>query len=256
MNMKKCTENDRQKLNDYLDLDPALNLFFIGDIENFGFDKDFQHVYIDEDEDGIHAAYLVYRHNLCLQSYEDRRDQEFVDRLIKEYNITSAGGESSLLDGYKFDLLPEKIDCSFAQMEHKNEDIDTSGVIPLDLLDIDDIAELQRICFPDNADKDLDGLRLNLVTGTGRYFGIRENDKLVSMAGSTAECRSLGMVVDVCTHPDSRGKGFATKCIAKLSNDLLQDRKMPCLFFGNPEAGNIYRKIGYEDIAGWSMRKK
>jgi predicted GNAT family acetyltransferase len=76
------------------------------------------------------------------------------------------------------------------------------------------------------------------------------------MAGSTAECRSLGMVVDVCTHPDSRGKGLATKCIAKLSNDLLQDNKMPCLFFGSPESGNLYRKIGYEDIAGWSMRKK
>ena len=52
--MRKCTEQDRSALNRYLDVNPALNLFFIGDIENNGFDSDFQQVYAEEDGQGFH----------------------------------------------------------------------------------------------------------------------------------------------------------------------------------------------------------
>lgn len=254
--MKKCTEQDREKLNEYLDLDPALNLFFIGDIENFGFDSDFQDVYIDEDEDGIHAMYLVYRDNLCIQSYEGKRDQAFVDELFQKYTINAASGETSLLEGYEFPELTHESECVFAQMEKENEMISTEEVIPLELLDVDEIVALEKLCFPATSNTEGDGIRFNLATGSGRYYGIRDGEKLVSVAGSTAECRNLGMIVGVCTHPDYRGKGYASKCITKLSNEMLKENKMPCLFFNDPAAATIYRKLGYEDIGDWSIRQR
>lgn len=47
------------------------------------------------------------------------------------------------------------------------------------------------------------------------------------------------MVIGVCTHPDFRGKGYASFCTAKLSYDMLKTAKRPCLFYDNPAAGKF-----------------
>lgn len=59
--LKKCSEQDRKRLTDYLYQNPVLNLFIIGDLYNYGFDSDIQDLYIDEDYQGIHGLVLRYR---------------------------------------------------------------------------------------------------------------------------------------------------------------------------------------------------
>ncbi|RBR39269.1 hypothetical protein EB31_00155 [Enterococcus cecorum] len=45
--LKKCSEQDRKRLTEYLYQNPVLNLFIIGDLYNYGFDSDIQDLYID-----------------------------------------------------------------------------------------------------------------------------------------------------------------------------------------------------------------
>ncbi|MNN97268.1 FR47-like protein [compost metagenome] len=61
------------------------------------------------------------------------------------------------------------------------------------------------------------------------------------------------MLVAVATHPDYRGQGLATRVVAKLCTDLLAEGKSLCLFYNNPQAGLIYKKLGFSDIGSWTM---
>ncbi len=43
--IRKLVEKDREKLLSYLSAEPAINIFIIGDVEQFGFDSDFQELW-------------------------------------------------------------------------------------------------------------------------------------------------------------------------------------------------------------------
>ncbi len=60
------------------------------------------------------------------------------------------------------------------------------------------------------------------------------------------------MVNLVYTPPELRGKGYATNCVAALSQKLLDDGYKFCSLFtdlSNPTSNDIYSKIGYNPIA-------
>lgn len=39
----------------------------------------------------------------------------------------------------------------------------------------------------------------------------------------------------------------------KLMADVLEEGKSLCLFYDNPEAGRIYKRLGFKDIGRWTM---
>ena len=89
---------------------------------------------------------------------------------------------------------------------------------------------------------------------TGRTYIIRnEEGVMVSSASSTAENSQSAMIVSVGTRPGYEKRGYATRCLEKLCSDLLAEGKTLCLFYDNPEAGNIYKRIGFKDIGMWSL---
>ncbi len=250
--MRKAEEKDLPELSAYLDQNPAMNLFLIGDIENFGIDGDKVSVWIDEDASGIHSVFLYYAHgrSLILQSYENRIDQEFLEELLKRLDVVTVSGETGLITSLKLDGFPVHSECRFAAMKKPYGKADTSEVVRLGQEDAGEIAELLAASFPHSA------IRVDLEEKGSRFYGIRKDGRLVSTASTSAECRNMAMVVSVCTREDYRSHGYAEACVAKLSDDLLAEGRMPCLFYTDPQAARIYKKIGYEDIGYWSMRQK
>ena len=39
----------------------------------------------------------------------------------------------------------------------------------------------------------------------------------------------------------------------KLFKDVMDEGKLLCLFYDNPEAGRIYKRLGFTDIGMWTM---
>ena len=76
------------------------------------------------------------------------------------------------------------------------------------------------------------------------------------MAKSTGENRSSAMIVGVGTHPNYRNLGLATKCVVKICCELLEENKIPCLFYDNEKAGYIYDKLGFKQLGSWSIHYK
>lgn len=77
--------------------------------------------------------------------------------------------------------------------------------------------------------------------------------RIASCALLNVEGRDAGLIGGVYTLPSVRGKGYAAACTALLSADLQRDGKMPCLFYENPIAGKVYRRLGFEDVSKWGV---
>ncbi len=58
----------------------------------------------------------------------------------------------------------------------------------------------------------------------------------------------------VYTPPEYRGKGYATACVAALSQHLLEQGYRSCFLFtdlANPTSNHIYQMIGYQPVTDW-----
>ena len=93
----------------------------------------------------------------------------------------------------------------------------------------------------------------------GRLFVVEE-PATFQRAARFAACALLnvegsdgGIIGGVFTLPEARGKGYASACTAALCKDLQRDGKMPCLFYENPIAGRVYRKLGFEQVEQWGV---
>lgn len=67
------------------------------------------------------------------------------------------------------------------------------------------------------------------------------------------ESHDAGLIGGVFTSAAARGRGYAAACTAALSLDLQADGKLPCLFYENPIAGRVYRRLGFEEIGQWGV---
>ena len=53
-----------------------------------------------------------------------------------------------------------------------------------------------------------------------------------------------------------RGQGLASACMRVLCRRLLENRDAVCLFYDNPAAGRIYKRLGFRDIGFWAMAQR
>ena len=78
-----------------------------------------------------------------------------------------------------------------------------------------------------------------------------EDGKPVSMALKTRPTEKGMSVGGVYTPPELRGRGYATSCVAELSQNILQSGKKFCTLYtdlSNPTSNSIYMKIGYKEV--------
>ncbi|MEQ6388452.1 GNAT family N-acetyltransferase [Bacillaceae bacterium S4-13-58] len=84
------------------------------------------------------------------------------------------------------------------------------------------------------------------------------NGKPVSMANSSRATKNGASINAVFTPDEYKRKGFATSCVAELTQKLLDQGKTFCTLYtdaANPISNSIYQKIGYQKI-GDSVKVK
>lgn len=84
-----------------------------------------------------------------------------------------------------------------------------------------------------------------------RIFVASAEGQIVSAALTNAETGELAIIGGVYTPPDYRNQGYASACMFAICQDLVADGKEACLFYDDPVAEGIYRRLGFEKMGYW-----
>jgi uncharacterized protein len=83
---------------------------------------------------------------------------------------------------------------------------------------------------------------------------IWEDNIPVSLAAGRQRSPTVGLIGSVYTPPAHRRKGYATACVAALSQKLLDEGCDRCFLLtdlANPTSNHIYQQIGYVPVCDW-----
>jgi predicted GNAT family acetyltransferase len=82
----------------------------------------------------------------------------------------------------------------------------------------------------------------------GSYLGIREDGRLVAMAGERLKPYGYTEISAVCTHPDYRGRGYASSLVSILIQRIAKRSEVPFLHVRkeNVDAIRVYEKLGFK----------
>ncbi|MGP4067384.1 GNAT family N-acetyltransferase [Halobacillus sp. B29] len=259
--IRRLHEADDQACQQLLAKRPAENLFIIGDIENFGYEQDFQKLWGEFDDNQQLIAILLKYHNNYICYAEGEFDAPaFAEIINEDTDFMQLSGLQSITSQILSHIqhpAPKTRTLYYAKCEttaYLDQKADTKNVQRAKLGDIPSITMLHSLIPEFEMDNSReDSMKRGLQNGSARTYFIKNDREVLSCASTTAENSMSAMVVGVCTHPDYKKQGYASICMTKLCHELLAEGKMLCLFYDNPEAGSIYKRLGFEDIGKWMM---
>lgn len=81
----------------------------------------------------------------------------------------------------------------------------------------------------------------------GLYIGIRQEGRLIAMAGERLKVPGYTEVSAVCTHPDHTGKGYARILMLEVMQAILWRGEIPFLHVreSNARAVELYKRLGF-----------
>lgn len=258
--MRKLTKKDHEQVFAYLKEEAALNLFIIGDIEAFGYDTDFQELWGVFKENGTLKSILLRFHDSFIPYSKEELVTTDYETILSAYKPLKLSGKSTIVERFET--------ASSLQLGSKNEmyfceciDADNLPSTPaqetIKLATLDDVERIMQLRssideFP-TAHESEKILRQALETNTGRTYYIEKDGAIIASASTSAENSLSAMVVGVCTHPNYRENGFASLILQKMIQDFTKESRTLCLFYNNPTAGRIYKRLGFKDIGMWTM---
>ena len=258
--IRKLTEKDRTNVLDYLYKEPSYNIFIIGDIEAFGFETDFQTIYGEFENNQFQSVQLFYNEHAIYYAHETRFNPEYLE-VYKNHQFNYMSGKEELMTLFKphlhenFSFKPMYF-CQATTIETEVEVTNEIKAVKTD----QDIEKLYNLLVTidefgikhKELDAFIDSTRKGLKMGTKLY--IEKDNKMVSTVATTADTTINAMVVGVATDSHYRKQGYASQLMIRLMQEYLHNKKKDlCLFYDNPEAGKIYKRLGFKDIGKWVM---
>ena len=254
--MEKCTDKNKTELLDFLKEAPEENCFFLGDLEQHSLSEECLDIWVNRREGTITSALLRYYsyYSLYMPSPEDA--PHVVAQLETLDDKTSLAGLEKAISTVADGLGREKLTVQYLaalRPEHYNPLPPKHRVVrPCEedaeaILDFHIGIEEFSVTEADRGPA-LRDIKINLPS---TYLCYR-NGKIVSSATLVAENSQNGMVIGVATSREERGQGYARAALTELCNDLTARGKAAILFYGNPDAGKLYRSLGFREIGRWA----
>lgn len=253
--IRLLTSTDFESAHAFCNHNPALNLYFLGNLEALGFDNDLCQFWGSFDADG--------RLNGVLNRYMDG------------WNIADGPGCDYAGFGQIVDLHPAGAArlqdnpshvASFLPFIHKYRAVSelVEYLCELDRVNFKPIggawpvrratfADFDALCalYGDADDMARTPKGVERPLRHGRVFVTEADGEIVSAVLTNAETSAAAMIGGVYTPPQHRGRGYAGAAMIALCRSLLDDGLLPVLYYHHPAAGAIYRRLGFTDIGLW-----
>lgn len=270
MAIRALGERDRAEVMRLLTPERTLNLFIIGDVENNGFEADFQELWGDFDAGGRLRAVLLRYYGNFIPYAPGEFDLDGLTDLISRQRhqmrvFSGIERVMSLFEGCP-GLLPEsarrrslhfmelreghRLEDPWLEVSQSDLSLRIEQATPEDVPDLVDAwREIDGAVGPDTERAS----RRDIEQGSSRAYLIRHGGRVVATVRTSAENSLSAMITGVVTIPGYRRLGLATRLLVRLCGELLAEGKRPCLLYDNPEAGTIYRRLGFTEVGTWVM---
>lgn len=132
--IRKLNEADREDLMELVGKNPAINLYIIGDVENFGFEQDFMELWGESDSvDGPLKAVILRFYGSYLPYSEGPFDAEgFAELLRRNKNAEMISGSLEVVRTLsKWLNIRQEKEMLFAELTEMNEEIRTAASAPV-----------------------------------------------------------------------------------------------------------------------------
>ena len=225
--IQRLNSTYHKKVIEYLHKEKEVNIFLLSDIERYGYDSYFFSIYGGINEKGEIEGILLKCFEFIIFYAYDKFDVDDFAEFINDSSCEEVCGKSQAL---------EKLETKICLGRYRKVNI---------------FKLINKNLLPPYIE---DNIKSSLKTGRG--YCIEREGKVVSMAKTTSENRHNAMIIGVGTHPKYRNRSYATKCLIKICNELLEENRIPCLFCDNEAAGAIYKMLGFEGIGYWSIYRK
>lgn len=260
--MRKLTKDEYSAAMSYVLKEPEYNLFLIGNLENYGLDGPEAAAYTGESRTGNMLPYLLLdcRGSFIFYSRSPDFEASEVAGFLSGRCLHNLNGKLELIEK----IIPymkglEIVPAYLAKLEEPPKQQKASGMRRLLEKDVPDILNLFNhteefaAMKTKTPEENLEDIRASLSLG-GRMYGLFEQGVLAAVAGTTAENSMSAMVVSVATLPACRKRGYASALVSRLCGDCLREgMRFLCLFYDSPEAGRIYRRLGFKEVGQYAM---
>lgn len=129
---------------------------------------------------------------------------------------------------------------------------DTAEVVAAGRADISRIAALRRSFLleatgenPSQSESEQEEM---IEKSLADYYCIRDGSEIIAIAKKTRSEEKMCSVSMVYTLPEYRGRGLSRKIVTKITQDILNEHKIPYLYVDktNPISNHLYGSIGYQ----------
>jgi len=264
--LRKATERDRAAVMRYLRAEPEASLFIVGDILARGISSDIHELFIQGAARKIEGVLLRWRTSLIPYAQELSADfaplAEQASRFLAGEGHWTLSGKQALIGAVEKRLRrkpDEAKDHFLCRCLRLKPEISLEALPRVRNATVADAAEiaalLERIEEFTGPQLSAAEMRSEIEGATRRVTLIREpaGGRVVAAASVVAETPEAAMIVGVATDPAFRGRGYASACTARLVQELNGRGKSACLFYNNPVAGRIYRRLGFSEIGRWRI---
>ncbi|MGM0640303.1 MAG: GNAT family N-acetyltransferase [Thermotogota bacterium] len=251
--VRKIDTGEQERAREFVIKEPEYNLFMVGNLESFSLDDDFLDVWVEEKNGEIIAILCRYFKAFIFYAIDDYDVDNFIE-ILNHYNYELISGKDTAVEKFTQKLDNIDIDEEFfcVLRDLKALDFSNEKVENFEVKDFDLLFNLRKR-IDEFKETNYDQHKNKFLTNTGRAKIIKKDDEIIATAETSAENSKSAMITGVATQPEFRGKGYASKLVYELCSDLLSENISPCLFYDNPSAGNIYKKLGFEEIGKYLL---
>jgi ribosomal protein S18 acetylase RimI-like enzyme len=245
---------DKEEIRSFFSHNVPLHLYEIGDLDEFFWPYTAWHAL--KDADGLKAVVLLYNETSLPVLLALAEEPAFTRELLQSLIPTLPGCFYAHLSPSLEDVFQGSRKLVSHGRHNKMaltraallDAVDVSGVVPLSLTDLEDLARLYAQSYPGN-------WFVPRMLETNQYFGIHGPLGLVSAAGIHvySPAYKVAALGNITTHPDFRGRGLGKAVTARLCLSLLETVEHIGLNVqaDNEEAIRCYRRLGFEVVGSY-----
>lgn len=260
--IRKLQDSDKTAVLKFLYETPELNLYLIGDINNFGFDNPDVEFYAEFRDNKYFAVMSRNMSNLTYFAKNADFNAEWIT-IFNTFDFLFISCQESLMSAikpYYPKMREDKMDFMKSTTFTPDTSIDYSEIrILKDRKDaekiyalIETIPELYTVHRKEKSEAIDYFMRHSGANGTSVY--IEKSGIIVANASAVYETDKAAMIVAVATHDDYRQQGYGKKVMYYLMDLYINHKgKTLCLYYDDPRAEALYKKLGFIDIERWSM---